>query len=301
LTALKLVLELALYGAFAFLMRELPSRWAAPVLATLAVSLTLISVLMAVDALSGQAIYRALRLSAHATGKAEMIESKAARGCYTVALLFWPVAIWMRRAGWNAPLAVLAIGFVIACVGLNVDAPLAAVVLGGAVYFAVRRFGREAIWALLILTLVYFALAPTIVELLGHFAPPMHNAAPWLGWGMDASRVFDPIPLHPHSAALQIWLELGVAGVLLAALFWSWLWAKLGAQVDLSSSTGAVGAATAVIYLTIGALSFGVWQEWWLALGVIAVTVCWTFSLAFRDWSDERVGEHELQELTPIV
>ena len=325
LTALKLVLELALYGAFAFLMRELPARWAAPALATLAVSLTLISVLMAVDALSGQAIYRALRLSAHATGKAEMIESKAARGCYTVALLFWPVAIWMRRAGWNAPLAVLAIGFVIACVGLNVDAPLAAVVLGGAVYFAVRRFGREAIWALLILTLVYFALAPTIVELLGRFAPPMHNAAgvakeswgariaiwrftadriaekPWLGWGMDASRVFDPIPLHPHSAALQIWLELGVVGVLLAALFWSWLWARLGAQVDLSSSSGAVGAATAVIYLTIGALSFGVWQEWWLALGVIAVTVCWAFSLAFRDWSDERVGEHELQELTPIV
>ncbi|MEO6341223.1 MAG: hypothetical protein ABIO39_14370, partial [Caulobacteraceae bacterium] len=35
----------------------------------------------------------------------------------------------------------------------------------------------------------------------------------------------------------------------------------------------AVGAATALAYLTIGALSFGIWQEWWLALGALAAGV----------------------------
>jgi O-antigen ligase len=324
LTALKLVFELALYGAFVFLVRELPERWAGRVLATLAVSLTVIAVLMAIDALSGQAIYRALRLSAHAVGKEETIQSKAARGCYTVAVLFWPAALWMRRVRWNLALIVLVVGFVVAALGLNVAAPLFAVVIGGLVLMAVRRFGRPAIWVMLVLTVLYFALAPTVVDILGRFAPPMHNATgiakeswgarvaiwrfvagliaqrPWLGWGMDASRVFDPIPLHPHNAALQIWLELGVVGVLLATLFWAWLWARLGAQADRNPSEASVGAATATAYLTIGGLSFGVWQEWWLALGVLALVFCWTFSLAFRDWSDTLRLESGLTELVPL-
>ena len=46
---------------------------------------------------------------------------------------------------------------------------------------------------------------------------------PLTGWGLDASRAIpggrDPIrpgeawmPLHPHNAALQLWLELGAPG-----------------------------------------------------------------------------------------
>ena len=32
------------------------------------------------------------------------------------------------------------------------------------------------------------------------------------------------LPLHPHNAALQVWLELGLPGAALMALLLSWLW-----------------------------------------------------------------------------
>ena len=35
-----------------------------------------------------------------------------------------------------------------------------------------------------------------------------------------------------------------------------------------------VGVGTAVAYLTFSAVSFGVWQEWWLAVGGLAAAGC---------------------------
>ncbi len=69
---------------------------------------------------------------------------------------------------------------------------------------------------------------------------------PLLGWGMDASRGFpggdhevvvrryvdgvraaeltEPmLPLHPHNAVLQLWLELGVVGAIIFSAFLIWL------------------------------------------------------------------------------
>jgi O-antigen ligase len=321
-TALKLVLEVGFYGAFAFLMRELPMRWAGRIMATLTVSLLIMAALMTIDALSSEAIYRALRLSAHAANKPEIIQRNAARGTYTLAVLFWPAALWMRRSGWMIPLGLMAVCGLVAAVGLNVDAPIAAVILGGLVMAAVRQWGRPVIWTLLIGTLAYFALAPMLVDLVGPHLPAMHNASgvakeswsarveiwrftadkiaekPLQGWGMDASRMFDPIPLHPHNAAMQLWLELGVVGVALAALFWAYLWVRIGSLAEESRSNAGVASAVAVAYLTIGGLSFGVWQEWWLALGVLCTVVCWVFTLAFRDWAP---AKDQLEALMPLT
>ena len=36
----------------------------------------------------------------------------------------------------------------------------------------------------------------------------------------------------------------------------------------------AISAATGMAYLTFSAFSFGVWQEWWLALGALAALSC---------------------------
>jgi len=92
---------------------------------------------------------------------------------------------------------------------------------------------------------------------------------PLKGWGLDASRMFGPgIRLHPHDAALQIWLELGVIGAAAATVFWVTVFHR---QERRSPDLGAVaGTAAAVSYLTFAAVSFGVWQEWWLALGGMA-------------------------------
>lgn len=320
LTAMKLVFEVGLYGAFAVLARETPSDGSGLILAALSIGLCLATLVMTIDAISGDAIYRALRLSAHAANKPEIIQRNAGRGCFAVALLFWPTAVWLQRTGRMIAAAFLGIGLVIASIGLHVDSPVVALVLGGAVLFAVQRFGRPVIWILLATTVVYFAFSPAFFTLAGEALPHWHGdqglakaswgvrldiwrfaaakiaEKPWFGWGIDGSRVWPAIPLHPHSAALQLWLELGVVGAALGALFWSYVWTQIGAATEASRSNAGVYAAVAVGYLSIGGLSFGVWQEWWLALGALAAVTCWSFARAFPDWT----GGERIAELTPL-
>ncbi len=109
---------------------------------------------------------------------------------------------------------------------------------------------------------------------------------PWFGWGMDASRSIpgaskqiekisckntdglttenafgDNLPLHPHNAGLQIWLELGVFGTVL--LIGSVLLLIRRFKEDLNSDTGrAVLAATCCCAYIIYSISFGLWQSW---------------------------------------
>jgi len=103
---------------------------------------------------------------------------------------------------------------------------------------------------------------------------------PFVGWGLDGSRSIPGsqrrvlgdapvISLHPHNAALQIWLELGAAGAALAALLVMIIGAGLAHLPRLGRATS---AATLFGTLAIASLSFGIWQNWWMAaLGLIAV------------------------------
>lgn len=298
LTALKLVLQAVLYGAFALFARETPRRWADRILLALTLGLGLILVVMIVDAFTGWAAYGALRQSVHAPNKDQFLQRNAGRGCFTIAVLFWPAAVWLKRRGWGLLTPLLAIGLVVASIGLHVDSPVVALALGGLVLVAVQRFGRPAIWALLGATLLYFALTPAFFALAGPHLPHFrsdHGVAkaswgvrldlwrfsaarilerPWQGWGIDASRVWREMELHPHNAVLQLWLELGFVGAALGALFWLHVWSRIGAVAEQDPANAGVFAAVAMAYLSIGGMSFGVWQEWWLALGVIAVVVC---------------------------
>jgi len=103
---------------------------------------------------------------------------------------------------------------------------------------------------------------------------------PLLGWGLDSARALPggkrsvlgnaPVmSLHPHNGALQIWLELGAPGAALAAL----LVLVMGAAVRRLSRAGQASNAAALFgALTVAGLSFGIWQNWWMAaLGLIAV------------------------------
>jgi O-antigen ligase len=107
--------------------------------------------------------------------------------------------------------------------------------------------------------------------------------APWLGWGMDSARAIPGgglppdagmlarfglsgragdfasaqlMPLHPHNAALQVWLELGAVGAMLAAA----LLVLLGRAACSAPAAGCLAAA-----LVTAMLSYGVWQYWWMA------------------------------------
>ena len=79
------------------------------------------------------------------------------------------------------------------------------------------------------------------------------------------------IKLHPHDGALQIWLELGAVGAVAAAVFWGVTLLRLSRPVR--DAANAATAACAAVYLLFGALNFGLWQEWWLALGALIVAL----------------------------
>jgi O-antigen ligase len=129
------------------------------------------------------------------------------------------------------------------------------------------------------------------------FAETRIAERPFQGWGLDAARripgghdgtkaetlhIQNPVmrdrvtayfnsgnieqmPLHPHNAALQIWLETGgVGAVLVAALVFVAL-SAIARRAPSGRSAVAASAAFAVSALLIAGLSYGIWQTWWLA------------------------------------
>jgi len=81
------------------------------------------------------------------------------------------------------------------------------------------------------------------------------------------------LPLHPHDAWLQIWLELGVVGTLLAAAL---LW-RIATSVRRSAKgqrgSAALALATTTSAFVISSVAFGTWQNWWLCSIWVAVAL----------------------------
>lgn len=133
--------------------------------------------------------------------------------------------------------------------------------------------------------------------LIWDFAATRIAERPILGWGLEASRevpggrdpvaaealdrmrVTDPamrawfatprvqvLPLHPHNGALQVWLELGAVGALLAALL-AWMLGIAAARAPCPAAAAGALASAGVTAM----LSFGAWQAWWVAAMLLAV------------------------------
>ena len=106
----------------------------------------------------------------------------------------------------------------------------------------------------------------------------------WFGHGLDASRTAPQllpvregysvaaIPLHPHSASMQVWFETGAVGaVLAAALLLAGGWAI--SRLLVNRAQAAAAAATIAAAGVIGNLSYGIWQEWWEAAFFLAAAL----------------------------
>jgi len=126
------------------------------------------------------------------------------------------------------------------------------------------------------------------------FATDRIAEKPLLGWGMDASREMPGgktsvreymqlpdslplsgtvMPLHPHDAILQWFLELGIAGALMGAaivIYAAWLAGFAGAAPRPARAAGlaVIGGALPPLLL-----SFGVWQAWWLSALFLAAAL----------------------------
>lgn len=97
---------------------------------------------------------------------------------------------------------------------------------------------------------------------------------PLSGWGLDASRAMPGgkdlirphqtwMPLHPHDAPLQLWLELGVLGAAVFALLVALAWFAIAATYWPRLFAAAAGASLMAALMASFA-SYGIWEEWWL-------------------------------------
>lgn len=209
----------------------------------------------------------------------------------TVLALLLPLALaiaW-RRFGVLAAAALAAACTVAFVAGESMAAALAlAAALAGAAAFRIAP--PRAVAALLVACVLAAPLLPKlpVFETLAHrrdlTVSIYHRAAIWqfvgeriadkpvLGWGMHASRTMpgghekisgsaELIPLHPHNAPLQIWLELGgIGAALMAALL-----GFLAVNCNGPPLRRAVLGATLVTAAAIASLSYGIWQGWWFA------------------------------------
>jgi exopolysaccharide production protein ExoQ len=96
---------------------------------------------------------------------------------------------------------------------------------------------------------------------------------PLAGWGLDSSRAIpggkNPIeagatwlPLHPHNAPLQLWLELGVPGAVLLSLLAASAWLALG-RAEWSRLFAAAAGGSLTTGFVASFATYGIWQEWW--------------------------------------
>lgn len=122
---------------------------------------------------------------------------------------------------------------------------------------------------------------------------------PLLGWGLDASRrmpggdekitvsgfnkaetgarqrvdiTAQVMPLHPHNAVLQIWLELGALGATTVAGLIAFAAIRLPKLALGRAETAAVAASLTAGFI-VSLVSYGFWQGWWLSALFLMATL----------------------------
>jgi O-antigen ligase len=230
--------------------------------------------------------------------------SELNRGAIALALLTWPVTVAAME--WARTRWLLAFPLVMAAVvGLSESLAALAGLATGCAYAAITllrpRLGR----AVILMTLVVGIIgAPLVAQQLSAYGlqdselvavNTRHRIHFWgfiaehiaekplLGWGFDSSRNFpnfgfdtfkaneqDVIPLHPHNAALQLWLELGAPGAMLGILLMVIVWRRT-ARLPFAAHVAACG-----LFMTtaVGACSaYGLWQNKWMSMMIAAAAL----------------------------
>jgi O-antigen ligase len=213
------------------------------------------------------------------------------------------VLTFVHAGSWTAAAAYL-VGAFIGCAVMPMAAAPLAMGLGAVAFAVAYFFRRFAFAALFGLFTLYLYAAPVIFAFIEPVPPSApagesvleaqdemsryarlgiwnHVArlvqdAPVLGHGFGAARDLSArneklpgadlaaIPIHPHSGVLQVWLELGLVGVLLVTvlLFFAWRATRPLWDRPLAAATVAATLTACAVPLL---LSFSLWNTWWLA------------------------------------
>ncbi|TCT12623.1 O-antigen ligase [Tepidamorphus gemmatus] len=226
------------------------------------------------------------------------------RSVVTVSLLMWP-ALALTTGRYRHYIRVGVIVLVIAAVAVSSSKSALLAICAGLLVTSLALISlRTAQIGVIVVGTAAFVAMPLMVKLMSDFAVETGvdemvdlsserrleiwrataEAAlerPLIGWGLESSRMFGlrempgvnwtigPIH-HPHNPILQIWVELGAIGVVLAAAI------MVGVVMAVSALPArrrsfAYGAITAT--LAVSSVSHGAWQSWWTALLMIMIAL----------------------------
>ena len=232
----------------------------------------------------------------------------------TIALLcFWGVAASLVTSGWQGRfvLAALAGGVLGVSIQFGGGMNLAAFILGCIAAGLALIWPRATVSIIAQITAGGIVVAPLILpqiadlsaqglkQFIGIEAPFgwQARAEMWgfaadrikerlvLGWGFGGADQFTEtynllgftlpyIPRHPHNAPLQIWLETGAVGALLAAGALASFGRRAGAALA-NNRIGAAAAAgllvTAAVFANVNMNAWAIW--WWAAIAAAAALV----------------------------
>ncbi|MDX2050454.1 MAG: O-antigen ligase family protein [Rickettsiaceae bacterium] len=233
------------------------------------------------------------------------------RGCAILSLISWPILYYQLISRKYKLAFVMAasiayllsisdsfssyIGFIFGLLALIVSYLTRAKIIYFAKYLIMPVFFILPILAYIQSPEVICKRYPTIPDSAKHrlfiwqFTSMKISENPVLGYGFESSRSFpineekefiyynqykwSPLPLHPHNNPMQIFLELGVVGLVFFSFILYKILAKIHNQYLMSKNLiwTCVFAGCFVNYMIISMVSFGVWQIWWVA--IIALTI----------------------------
>ncbi len=95
---------------------------------------------------------------------------------------------------------------------------------------------------------------------------------PLYGYGIEATRLIGEFDtemlyrksktvLHPHNFAIQVWIEFGAFGALLASSFVGYILYQIK-RVPVSQAK--ILLPIFLVFLSVSATGYGMWQGWWL-------------------------------------
>lgn len=223
------------------------------------------------------------------------------RGATLVALCIWPaLLVLVNKNRKPTALLLLVLTFAVLLMLKSLSAVMG-IIAGTICFILILRFKNNGIKilatallaaVLLIPFLMIFQNPSSIMQRFPHIpASSEHRLYIWhftaqkallnpvRGWGLNASRHIpihpedilpgnkSPLPIHPHNSIMQLWLELGIPGILLFAGF---ILTLLQHVRNITDTTYKAACASGIVaYFTIGLTAFGIWQEWWVASGLL--------------------------------
>jgi O-antigen ligase len=291
-TGLHIAQQLLFCGALIITARTLPPVIAGKALMWMTGGLLVLAAILLFESLTDALLLKTVHhlVGQKPSGITHWELRAVAQGGYALAALFWPAAVSLEAQGRRRLLAVFAALCLVDFALLDISALILALLVSAAVFALVRWRGRVVALACMAVASLQVVVVPWFLygitqsgagaALAQHlprswaarvriwtFASAHMAQKPLTGWGLDASRTFgENIPLHPHDASLQLWFELGVPGAVLGALAWGFVFWQFARAAPDRRRFAATGCAVGTVCLTIGAFSFGLWQEWWICL-----------------------------------